>query len=114
MPPRRESNRKPVKRPTRLTRRADHAFAGLTPLIGRAVVLDTAGPLTYLGILKEITPDGFWLETADIRDRSEGHVTKEKYVWEARENGIRPNRRMIFVVAAVVVSVSALDDVLLD
>ena len=83
-------------------------------LVGKTVVLDTAGPITYLGTLHAITTDGFILKDADFRDRTEGHVTKEAYVWEARENGIRANRRRIFVFKHVVISVSALDDVLLD
>lgn len=83
-------------------------------LIGRQVVLDTEGPIIYLGTLREIRPDGFWLETADLRDRSEGLVTKERYICEAREHGIRPNRARVFVFARVVISVSALDDVVME
>lgn len=78
------------------------------------MVLDTEGPIIYLGTLKEIRPDGFWLESADLRDRSEGLVSKERYICEAREQGIRPNRARIFVFARVVISVSALDDVVME
>ena len=86
----------------------------LRSLFGRQVVMDTAGPITYLGKLVEARADGFWLEAADLRDKSEGHVTKESYVWEAREQGVRANRRRIFVFAHVVTSVSALDDVITE
>ncbi|MFH1416927.1 MAG: hypothetical protein ABII12_01385 [Planctomycetota bacterium] len=85
--------------------------SSLSELIGRQVVLDTAGTVTYLGTLTEVCPDGFWLENADFRDRVEGTVTKERYVCEARERGFRPNRDRIFVFRHVVVSISALDDV---
>ncbi|MCG8406798.1 MAG: hypothetical protein MI923_16500 [Phycisphaerales bacterium] len=88
--------------------------ASLAQLIGHEVVLDTAGPMTYLGTLREIHRDGFWLEGADIRDRSEGHVTKERYICEARTHGIRANRKRIFVFAETVISCSALDDVVID
>ncbi len=81
-------------------------------LIGRQVVLDTGGPTTYLGTLAAVTHDGFWLEGADLRDRIEGHATKERYVCEARQQGIRPNRRRIFVFSHVVISISALEDVI--
>lgn len=81
-------------------------------LIGRQVVLDTAGPTTYLGTLTAVSQDGFWLENADFRDRIEGHATKEHYVCEAREQGIRPNRHRIFVFSHVVISASALEDVI--
>ncbi len=86
--------------------------SSLEALLGRQVVMDTAGPITWVGTLEEIRPDGFWLVDADLRDRAEGHDTKEEYVCEARERGIRANRRRIFVFSQVVVSVSALEDVL--
>ena len=88
--------------------------SSIEELVGFDVVLDTAGPVTYLGTLSEICPDGFWLTDADIRDRTEGHVSKERYVCEAKDNGIRANRRRIFVFREVVVSCSALDDVVID
>lgn len=86
----------------------------LQTLVGRKIILDTAGPIMFLGTLKEVRPDGFWLEDADLRDRSEGHDTKESYACEAKLNGIRSNRRRLFVSAHVVISVSALDDVVTD
>ncbi len=88
--------------------------SSIEELIGFEVVMDTAGPVSYLGTLAEICPDGFWLTDADIRDRTEGHVSKERYVCEAKDNGIRANRRRIFVFREVVVSCSALDDVVID
>ena len=81
-------------------------------LIGKEVVLDTAGPVTYLGTLKTICPEGFWLENADFRDRVEGHATKERYICEAKERGIRPNRQRLFVFSHVVISISSLDEVI--
>jgi len=83
-------------------------------LIGRDVVLDTAGPVTYLGRLVAVKKEGFALEDADIRDRHEGHVSKEKYICDARTHGIQPNRARIFVFGDTVISISALDDVIGD
>lgn len=83
-------------------------------LIGCDVVLDTAGPVTYLGRLSAIERDGYVLEDADIRDRHEGHVSKEKYICDARSEGIQPNRARIFVFADAVISMSALEDVIGD
>jgi hypothetical protein len=82
--------------------------------VGRQVVLDTAGPIMFLGTLEQVRPDGYWLRDADLRDRSEGHNTKEHYACEAKTQGIRANRRRLFVAAHVVISVSALDDVIAD
>lgn len=92
----------------------DQPFAeSLREFIGKAVVLDTEGPIVYLGILREIKPDGFWLEGVDLRDGREGHVSKERYICEAREHGIKPNRSRVFVFSRVVISASALDDVVM-
>lgn len=86
----------------------------LEMLIGCVVVFDTAGPVTFLGTLREIKPDGFWLTDADIRDRTEGHVSKEVYIREAKLHGIQPNRGTIFVFADKVISCSALEDIICD
>jgi hypothetical protein len=88
--------------------------SSIAELLNREVVLDTAGPATYLGTLTEIQPDGYWLENADFRDRGDGHVTKDMYVCEAKQIGIQPNRRRLFVFAHVVISIAALDDVIIE
>ena len=88
--------------------------SGLKRLIGSEVVLDTAGPTIYLGTLREVCPDGLWLEDADTRDRTEGHVTKERYICEAKQQGICPNRRKVFVRIEIVLSCSALADIVID
>lgn len=92
----------------------DDALSAIESLIGQEVVLDTAGPITYLGTLAQVCEDGYWLQDADFRDRSEGHVSKERYVCEARQSGIRANRRALFVFARAVISVSRLQDVITD
>ena len=90
----------------------DPTTSTIQSLVGRDVVFDTAGPVTYLGRLAGIKPDGFILEDADIRDRREGHVSKEKYICDAKTHGIQANRARIFVFRDAVISVSALDDVI--
>lgn len=85
---------------------ADH----LGSLIGRQVVMDTAGTTVFLGTLLDVAPQGFWLGDADLHDRSEGHATKERYVLEAKEFGIRVNRKHLFVLRSAVISISALED----
>ncbi len=101
------------KRETAARRDAPSAV-GIAGYLGRKVVLDTEGPMMYLGTLQEVLPEGYWLEDADIRDRNEGHVSKESYACEAKLNGIRANRRRIFVTAKVVISASALEDVIVE
>ncbi len=84
------------------------------PLVGRCVVLDTSGAMIFLGTLRAVTHDGFWLDDADVHDRDEGHATKELYVCEARTHGIRANRKSLFVYRATVISISGLDEVIID
>lgn len=88
--------------------------AALENLIGQNVVLDTAGAIVYLGRLASIEPEGFWLEDADIHNVSDGHAPREQYVIEAARDGIRTNRLRVFVFRHIVISVSALSDVVQD
>jgi hypothetical protein len=86
----------------------------LDDLIGHDVVLDTAGPIVYLGRLVSYDDRGFWLESADLHNTAEGHATREQYVVESAKDGIRVNRRRVFVLRMTVFSVSALADVIVD
>lgn len=87
---------------------------GLDDLVGCEVVLDTAGSIVYLGKLKGYDERGFWLEDADLHNASEGHATREQYIAESARDGIRVNRRFIFVLRLAVYSISALSDVVSD
>lgn len=91
-----------------------HAFT-LDALLNRRVVLDTQGPLVYIGRLAARDQHGYWLTEADVHDRTDGHSTKEVYISQAHElerTGNRNvNRRRVFVDCRAVVSISALDDV---
>ena len=78
---------------------------------GRQVVVDTAGTIVYLGVLKAVTNVGLWLENADLHDCHEGHAGKELYVYEAKRDGIRTNRKRLFVMRSAVISIAALEDV---
>ncbi len=78
----------------------------------RPVVLDTGGPIIYLGTLTTVSESGFLLEYADVHDTRVGHATAEVYINEARHNGICANRRRVFVMRSAVMSVSLLDDVI--
>ncbi len=83
-------------------------------LVGQLVVLDTAGPLVYLGTLEAVTAEGFWLRDADIHNRTDGHATNELYVLDAKREGIRVNRRQVLVLRPTVASVSPLAAVAAD
>lgn len=90
----------------------------LQGFLDRRVVLDTQGPLLYIGRLVAWDRRGYWLEQADMHDCHDGHASKEEYVNEAykleREGSRHVNRRRVFVARHAIVSVSALDDVVTD
>ncbi|UCD29350.1 MAG: hypothetical protein JSV03_02385 [Planctomycetota bacterium] len=86
----------------------------LDELLGCNVVLDTAGPMVYLGRLASYNAGGFWLEDADVHSCYEGHAPREQYIIESRLHGIRINRARVFVFRHPVISVSALGDVVED
>lgn len=90
----------------------------LQQFVGRRVVIDTSGPMLYIGTLREIGAAGYWLSDADVHDRNEGHSTKESYINEAHElergGAKRVNRKLVFVERAAVMSISALEDVVTE
>jgi hypothetical protein len=86
----------------------------LDQLVGRDVVIDTAGPIVYLGKLVSQDDRGFWLEGADLHNCTEGHATREQYIAESARDGIHVNRRRIFVLRQVAFSISAISDVVAD
>jgi len=86
----------------------------LQSLIHHPVVLDTFGPVVYLGTLAEVTESGVWLTDADVHDCRDGHATRELYVLDAARDGISPNRKRVYVLRSGVASVSRLDEVVSD
>ncbi len=80
-------------------------------LRSQMVVLDTGGPMVYLGQLVEVTESAFVLADADVHDARDGHATNETYVSEARRTGVSVNRKHVIVMRSAVMSVSRLDDV---
>ncbi len=87
----------------------------LDECLHRRVVIDTNGPMLYIGTLAAHDDRGYWLEDVDVHDRNDGHSTKEDYINTASElergGARRINRRRVFVERHAVVSLSALDDV---
>ena len=83
-------------------------------MLEHKVVIDTDGPIIYLGTLMEITESAFTLEHADVHDCREGHATKEVYIAEASRNGIAENRRRVVVFLRHAMSISRLSDVVVE
>ena len=91
---------------------------GLDSFLNQRVVLDTQGPMIYIGQLEAYDDRGYWLVDADVHDRNDGHSTKEVYVNQAHEleqSGVRrTTRRRVFVERQAILSISALADVVTD
>ena len=80
--------------------------------VGQVVVVDTNSRFVYLGTLAEVKEHFLVLKDVDAHDRNDGQATKEQYVMEAKEFGVRANRKEISVRKEMIVSLSRLDDVI--
>lgn len=83
----------------------------LEEFINRKIVLDTRSSWMYMGILERVTGQSAVLTEADVHDSSDSRTTKELYVLESKETGIKSNRDRVFVNLDYIVSFSVLDDV---
>jgi len=86
----------------------------LTTLIDQMVVVDTRGSMIFIGRLTRVARDCLVLEEADVHDCEDGYSGKELYVINARQIGIRPNRRRVYVPRHNIIAISALDDIIVD
>lgn len=82
--------------------------------VGHTVVLDMCSPYVILGQLTAARADCLVLADVDIHDLRDTTTTREKYVLDSRMHGIRANRRQAMVRLADVVSISRLEDVIVD
>ncbi len=82
-------------------------------LQGQTVVLDMASRYVYVGTLAGQDDRYFELTNADVHDLRDTNTTRELYVLEARRHGVHPNRNRVLVRREEVVSLSALNDVVI-
>lgn len=80
--------------------------------LGREVVLDLSSQFVVLGKLERALPHYFVLVDADVHDLRDSQTTRDRYVAEAREHGLRPNRARTLVALDQLVAVSLLEHVL--
>ena len=79
--------------------------------VQQVVVLDTQGPLVYVGTLQRLTPVALVLAEADVHDTNDSRASKDLYLVETRELGVRTNRKQVLVMRRQVASVSLLREV---
>lgn len=92
---------------------SDHTDSALEQLVGREVVIDVVSQFVYLGRLAGYDSKYLILEQADVHDLRDTAKTRELYVVDSKRVGIRVNRERVLVRIGEIVSVSALDDVIL-
>ncbi len=89
-------------------------FSPVQPLadfVGQVVVLDTQGPLIYLGTLDRVGSTYLILTDADVHDSNDSRATKDLYLVESRDLGVRVNRKRVIVTFGQIASVSLLSDI---
>jgi len=85
---------------------------GFEELIGEVVVVDVDGPVIYLGRLAEIGAEYLVMEDVDVHNVNDSLTGREKYVIDAKQLGVRANRKEARVRIARVVGISRLEDVI--
>jgi hypothetical protein len=83
----------------------------LADFLHHIVVLDTQGPLIYIGTLDRVTPSSLLLSSADVHDTNDSRASKDLYLVETRDLGVRINRAQVLIMRAQIASASLLADV---
>jgi hypothetical protein len=83
----------------------------LDELIGEKVVIDLRSQYVALGTLLRADELFLELKNADLHDLRDTDTTRELYVVDSRDTGIKRNRKRVLVVRAEMVSIARLDDV---
>ncbi|MCD4743029.1 MAG: hypothetical protein K8R67_11200 [Desulfobacteraceae bacterium] len=79
--------------------------------IKEKVVLDTRSSWIYIGTLDQVTGQCAVLTDVDVHDNTDTATSKDRYVCESRDTGIKTNRDRVFVSIEYIVSFSLLEDV---
>jgi hypothetical protein len=83
----------------------------LADFLHKIVVLDTQGPLIYIGTLDRVTASALLLSNADVHDTNDSRASKDLYLVETRDLGVRVNRGQVLVMRGQIASASLLADV---
>lgn len=79
--------------------------------LNQIIVLDTQGPLIYIGTLIRATEHCLILSEADVHDTNDSRASKDLYLVETRDLGVRANRGQVLVMRHQIASISLLKDV---
>ena len=91
----------------------DFKSSALEKFKGRQVVLDLESTYVVLGTLAGEDHRYVILKDADVHDLRDTTTTRDAYVLDARKHGIQPNRKRVLIRHTEIVTLSALEDVLM-
>jgi len=75
-------------------------------------VLDLVSPFVVLGTLAGENGRYIELTDADVHDLRDAKATRERYVVDSLESGVKVNRRRVLIPRDQVVSIAATEDVI--
>lgn len=82
---------------------------------GCVVVLDTDSSWIYIGTLNRASSEAVViLDEADAFNTSETTLTRHEYLMKVKRDGLVSNRRSLRVMKKRIVSISLLDDILIE
>lgn len=84
----------------------------LKRLVGQVVVVDLASSYVCLGELAGLDDTFLRVKDADLHDFRDSAATREIYVYDSKQFGIRRNRAQVLVKLSDVVAIARLADIL--
>ena len=87
----------------------DRTPPALLELLGQTVVVDTDSHYIFIGKLERADAQFLLLSGVDVHDNARHGLSKERYVHEARNIGVRQNREHTYVRMDRVVCISKLE-----
>ena len=90
---------------------SDDAESWLRGLIGQVVVCDLDESYLVIGTLRAADAHHLAFSAADLHDHRESNCTKDVYLLETRQLGVRSNRLQVAIPRARVLAVSRLEDI---
>jgi hypothetical protein len=83
-------------------------------MIGHKVVVDMRSEYVCLGTLTRVDDHYLELKNADLHDLRDTDTTRDLYVIDSHDTGIKRNRRRLLLMRTDIVAIARLEDVMAD
>lgn len=87
------------------------ADAWIRGLVGQVVVVDLDESYLVIGMLGGVDGHHLSFTEADLHDHREANCTKDVYLLETRQLGVRFNRKQVAIPRSRVLAISRLEDI---